>query len=88
MALAQELMDPSGGPSGGYHLAMAKMQLQKEQFKEAEESIQEALQYSYQVCTGIESWSPCSCLFVAGNATNNSLFRSVCLSHFDFFLLF
>ena len=49
MALAQELMDPSGGPSGHYFLAMARLQLQREQFKDAEESIQEALQYSYQV---------------------------------------
>ena len=49
MALAQELMDPSGGTSGAYHLAMARVQLQKEQFKDAEESIQEALQHSYQV---------------------------------------
>ena len=53
MALAQELMDPSGGPSGAYHLAMARLQLQKEQFKDAEESIQEALQYSYQVCLSV-----------------------------------
>ena len=65
MALAQELMDPSGGPSGAYHLAMARLQLQKEQFKDAEESIQEALQYSYQVGPSV-CLSVCRSFFFVG----------------------
>merc|ERR1719419_416869 len=47
LALAQELSHPSGGPSCAYHIALARLRLQKEEFKAAEAALQDSLQYSY-----------------------------------------
>ena len=49
LALAQELRHPVGGLSGSYHIALARLHLQKEEYKEAEAAVQDALQFSYQV---------------------------------------
>ena len=54
-ALAHHLLDVSGGPSAEYHIALARLKLQKDQLQEAEESLKEALQFDYQVlCLNLE----------------------------------
>lgn len=38
-----------GGPTSGYHINYARLKLQKKEYKEAENSLDEALQFDYQV---------------------------------------
>ena len=38
-----------GGPTAHYHIALARVKLQKSELPEAEESLNEALQFDYQV---------------------------------------
>ncbi|KAK2186875.1 hypothetical protein NP493_185g01050 [Ridgeia piscesae] len=47
-ALAYHLLEPMGGPSAEYHIALARLKLQKRQLEEAAESLQEALQFDHQ----------------------------------------
>ncbi|KAI0237880.1 Cilia- and flagella-associated protein 70 [Lamellibrachia satsuma] len=47
-ALAYHLLEPTGGPSAEYHIALARLKLQKRQLQEAAESLQEALQFDHQ----------------------------------------
>ncbi|XP_046893282.1 cilia- and flagella-associated protein 70 [Hypomesus transpacificus] len=47
-ALAQELLCPDGGLSSSYHLAMARLQLQRAEYGSAQLSLQEALKDSFQ----------------------------------------
>nr|XP_022331661.1 cilia- and flagella-associated protein 70-like isoform X21 [Crassostrea virginica] len=47
-ALAHELLSPMGGPTSGYHINYARLKLQKKEYKEAENSLDEALQFDYQ----------------------------------------
>lgn len=47
-ALAHELLSPMGGLTAQYHIALARVKLQKNELKEAEESLNEALQFDYQ----------------------------------------
>ncbi|XP_053401249.1 cilia- and flagella-associated protein 70-like isoform X9 [Mercenaria mercenaria] len=47
-ALAHELLSPMGGLTAHYHIALARVKLQKSDLKEAEESLNEALQFDYQ----------------------------------------
>ena len=48
-ALAHHLLDPLGGTNAQYHIALARLKLQKHQMDEAEESLKEALQFDHQV---------------------------------------
>ena len=48
-ALAHELLSPMGGATAHYHIALARVKLQKRELEEAEESLNEALQFDYQV---------------------------------------
>lgn len=48
-ALAKHLLDPMGGPSAEYNIALARLKLQKHSLDEAEECLSEALQYDHQV---------------------------------------
>lgn len=48
-ALAHELLSPVGGPTSQYHIAFARLKLQKKETTDAEESLNEALQFDYQV---------------------------------------
>jgi len=47
--LAHELLSPMGGATAHYHIALARVKLQKRELEEAEESLNEALQFDYQV---------------------------------------
>ncbi|XP_060604477.1 cilia- and flagella-associated protein 70-like isoform X5 [Ruditapes philippinarum] len=47
-ALGHELLSPMGGLTAHYHIALARVKLQKSELKEAEESLNEALQFDYQ----------------------------------------
>ncbi|XP_074658992.1 cilia- and flagella-associated protein 70-like isoform X2 [Tubulanus polymorphus] len=47
-ALAHELLLPTGGPTSEYHIAYARLKLQRKEFEEAEESLNEALEQDYQ----------------------------------------
>ncbi|XP_052097650.1 cilia- and flagella-associated protein 70-like isoform X3 [Mytilus californianus] len=47
-ALAHELLSPAGGPTSQYHIAFARLKLQKKETTDAEESLNEALQFDYQ----------------------------------------
>ncbi|XP_056020636.1 cilia- and flagella-associated protein 70-like isoform X2 [Ostrea edulis] len=47
-ALAHELLSPMGGPTSAYHINYARLKLQKKEYKEAENSLDEALQFDYQ----------------------------------------
>ncbi|CAC5385602.1 Cilia- and flagella-associated protein 70 [Mytilus coruscus] len=47
-ALAHELLSPVGGPTSQYHIAFARLKLQKKETTDAEESLNEALQFDYQ----------------------------------------
>ncbi|XP_048244462.1 cilia- and flagella-associated protein 70-like isoform X2 [Haliotis rufescens] len=47
-ALGHELLSPMGGPTPGYHIALAKLKLQKREFAAAEEQLSEALQTEHQ----------------------------------------
>ena len=47
--MAHELLCPMGGPTAHYHIALARVKLQKSELPEAEESLNEALQFDYQV---------------------------------------
>jgi hypothetical protein len=38
-----------GGPTSQYHIAFARLKLQKKETADAEESLNEALQFDYQV---------------------------------------
>ena len=48
-ALAHELLSPMGGPTSAYHISYARMKLQKKEYADAETSLDEALQFDYQV---------------------------------------
>ena len=48
-SLAHHLLDEYGGPSAQYHIALARLKLQKRNLEEAEESLKEALQFDHQV---------------------------------------
>lgn len=50
-ALAKHLLEdgPTGGPSAEYHIALARLLLQKQQLEEAEYNLNQALQYDHQV---------------------------------------
>lgn len=48
-ALAHELLSPMGGATAQYHISLARVKLQKRELSEAEESLNEALQFDYQV---------------------------------------
>ena len=47
--LSHQLLDPLGGPSAEYHIALARLKLQKSDMDEAEASLKEALQFDHQV---------------------------------------
>ncbi|XP_006637093.3 cilia- and flagella-associated protein 70 isoform X1 [Lepisosteus oculatus] len=47
-ALAQELLCPDGGPSSSYHVALARLHLQRGEFDDADKNLQEALQDSFE----------------------------------------
>lgn len=47
--MAHELLSPMGGATAHYHIALARVKLQKGELAEAEESLNEALQFDYQV---------------------------------------
>ncbi|CAG2193673.1 Cilia- and flagella-associated protein 70 [Mytilus edulis] len=47
-ALAHELLSPVGGPTSMYHIAFARLKLQKKETTDAEERLNEALQFDYQ----------------------------------------
>ncbi|CAH1791968.1 unnamed protein product, partial [Owenia fusiformis] len=47
-ALAHELLEPNGGPGAIYHIAYARLKLQKKEMEEAELSLKEALQFDHQ----------------------------------------
>lgn len=47
--MAHELLSPMGGLTAQYHISLARVKLQKNDLKEAEESLNEALQFDYQV---------------------------------------
>ncbi|KAL4238526.1 Cilia- and flagella-associated protein 70 [Mactra antiquata] len=47
-ALAHELLSPMGGLTAQYHISLARVKLQKNELKEAEDSLNEALQFDYQ----------------------------------------
>ncbi|XP_052768283.1 cilia- and flagella-associated protein 70-like isoform X5 [Mya arenaria] len=47
-ALAHELLSPMGGATAQYHIALARVKLQKRELEEGEESLNEALQFDYQ----------------------------------------
>ncbi|XP_063957993.1 cilia- and flagella-associated protein 70-like isoform X2 [Lytechinus pictus] len=47
-ALAHELLDPMGGPTTAYHVALARLKLQKKALEEANESLNQALVLNYQ----------------------------------------
>lgn len=48
-SLAHELLLPTGGPTAIYHIAYARLKLQKHELDEAEESLNEAMQFDHQV---------------------------------------
>ncbi|KAL3873547.1 hypothetical protein ACJMK2_036646 [Sinanodonta woodiana] len=52
--LAHELLCPMGGPTAAYHISLARLKLQKKELSEAENSINEALQFDYQ---NPDAWS-------------------------------
>lgn len=47
-ALAHELLTPEGGPTANYHISYSRLKLQKKEFDDAEESLNEALQFDHQ----------------------------------------
>ncbi|KAL5008723.1 hypothetical protein ScPMuIL_014304 [Solemya velum] len=47
-SLAHELLLPTGGPTAIYHIAYARLKLQKHELDEAEESLNEAMQFDHQ----------------------------------------
>ncbi|XP_072171577.1 cilia- and flagella-associated protein 70-like [Diadema setosum] len=47
-ALSHELLDPRGGPTSAYHVALARLKLQKKELNEANESLNQALVLNYQ----------------------------------------
>jgi Flp pilus assembly protein TadD len=47
-SLAKHLLEPLGGQSCSYYIAMAKLHLQKGQMEEAEEALKEAVQFDHQ----------------------------------------
>ncbi|XP_071834578.1 cilia- and flagella-associated protein 70-like isoform X3 [Apostichopus japonicus] len=53
-ALAHELIHPSGGPTKLYHVALARLHLQKKEYQEAEDNLTKALVLDYQ---DPDSWS-------------------------------
>lgn len=57
-----------GGPTADYHIAMARLKLQKRELSDAEEELNEALQLDYQVCN----------LFILRRLSAS--FPSICLS--------
>ena len=48
-ALAHHLLDPLGGPSAEFHIALARLKLQKNELEEADKNLHEALQFDYNV---------------------------------------
>ncbi|XP_022106996.1 cilia- and flagella-associated protein 70-like isoform X2 [Acanthaster planci] len=46
--LAHELLDPRGGPSVAYFVALARFKLQRKEFEEAQDSLNQALLLNYQ----------------------------------------
>lgn len=55
-ALAQELLCPEGGLSSSYHLARARMQLLRGDYRSVEDSLKKALNDSFQVSTPSTSY--------------------------------
>ncbi|KAK3801767.1 hypothetical protein RRG08_048354 [Elysia crispata] len=53
-ALGHELVTCDGGPNAEYHIAMARLKLQKGEYTMAQESLQEALQFDFQ---NPDAWS-------------------------------
>ncbi|XP_035827894.1 cilia- and flagella-associated protein 70 isoform X2 [Aplysia californica] len=53
-ALAHELLTCSGGPNASYHISLARLRLQKGEYAEAEENLNEALQFDFQ---NPDAWS-------------------------------
>ncbi|XP_072032330.1 cilia- and flagella-associated protein 70-like isoform X2 [Amphiura filiformis] len=53
-ALAHELLAPLGGPTPAYHVALARMKLQKKELDDADHSLKEALVLNYQ---NPDAWS-------------------------------
>lgn len=53
-ALAHELINPTGGPTQLYHVALARLHLQKKEYDDAEKSLTQALVLDYQ---DPDSWS-------------------------------
>jgi len=53
-ALAHELVTTVGGPTAAYHIALARLKLQKGEYSAAEENLNEALQFDYQ---SPDAWS-------------------------------
>ncbi|XP_052275784.1 cilia- and flagella-associated protein 70-like isoform X5 [Dreissena polymorpha] len=47
-ALAHELLSPLGGATALYHISLARVKLQKRELHQAEDSLNEALQFDYQ----------------------------------------
>ena len=47
--MAKELVNPTGGPNGQYHIFLARIKLAKNQLEEAEKHVTESLSYDYQV---------------------------------------
>ncbi|XP_064621218.1 cilia- and flagella-associated protein 70-like isoform X2 [Lineus longissimus] len=67
-ALAHELLDPMGGPTAAYHIAFARLKLQKKEFEDAEDSLNEALQLDYQ---NADAWSIMGHVkYMLGDTTN------------------
>ena len=55
-ALAHELVTSQGGPNAAYHISLARLKLQKGEYPAAEENLNEALQFDFQVNLGIISF--------------------------------
>ncbi|RUS91269.1 hypothetical protein EGW08_000981 [Elysia chlorotica] len=53
-ALGHELVTCEGGPNAEYHIAMARLRLQKGEYADAQESLNEALQFDFQ---NPDAWS-------------------------------
>ncbi|XP_038074225.1 cilia- and flagella-associated protein 70-like isoform X4 [Patiria miniata] len=47
-ALAHELLDPKGGPTTAYYVALARFKLQRKELEEAQDSLNQALLLNYQ----------------------------------------
>jgi regulator of RNase E activity RraB len=54
--LAKELLNPKGGPSVDYQIALAKVKLAKEDMNEAEKHCCDALDIDYEVSQFFLSW--------------------------------